>query len=98
MHQLNVRNVDDALWRELKRRAAATGTSMGDLLNDILRDWLAEHQECPPPDARERAYSGVGILKDLAPGVSLIDDLFEMRRLDWEDEQRTFAEHSNQSS
>jgi hypothetical protein len=72
-----------------------SGMPVGDLLNHVLRDWLDQHPETPPSDARERAHSITGMLAHLAPGEDSFKDLKEMRRLDWEDEEHFFAEHSN---
>jgi predicted amidophosphoribosyltransferase len=90
MHQLNVRNVDEALWDEVKQRAQRMHVPVGTLLNSILREWVHQHQAGLPADARERARRGMGIMKDLAPGVSLVDDVLEMRRLDREREERLY--------
>ena len=88
MQQLNVRNIDDALWREVKQRAVQAGVSVGELLNRILAEWLEGHKNLPPADARERARRGRGMLAHLASGTSFTDELHRMRREDFEREER----------
>ena len=90
MQQLNVRNVDDALWDEVRQRAQRMHMPVGKLLNSILREWVDTHQSVPSADAWERAGRLRGMLSDLAPGVSAVEDLFEMRRLDREREERLY--------
>lgn len=38
---VNVRGVDEHLWRELRAAAVRRNTPLGALLNDIVRQWLA---------------------------------------------------------
>ena len=52
-----IRNLDEAAYRQLKARAALTGRTIGDLLNDAIRSYLAR----PVPLLRESS------LADLAP-------------------------------
>jgi plasmid stability protein len=87
MNQLNVRNVDDDLWRELKQRAVQSGTSVGELLNRILSDWLGR-QDTAPADARERARRGRGILSEVPQSVSLTEQLHSLRQADVERESQ----------
>ncbi|HVA23893.1 MAG TPA: hypothetical protein VMW62_05815 [Chloroflexota bacterium] len=88
MNQLNVRNVDESLWQEVKVRAANNGVPVGELLNRIIADWLADHREITREEARRRAERGCGILRDIPVDVSrrdipadasLVDVLFQMR-------------------
>jgi plasmid stability protein len=51
-----IRNLDEGAYRELKARAALTGRTIGDLVNDAIRSYLAR------PDALRR-----GSLSDLRP-------------------------------
>jgi plasmid stability protein len=52
-----IRNLDEAAYRQLKARAALTGRTIGDLLNEAIRSYLAR----PEPPAGRRS------LADLAP-------------------------------
>jgi plasmid stability protein len=52
-----IRNLDEAAYRELKARAALTGKTIGDLLNDAIRSYLAR----PVPLSKR------GSLRDLVP-------------------------------
>lgn len=38
---VNVRGIDGDLWRQLRAVAALRGLSLGALLNQIFREWLA---------------------------------------------------------
>ena len=88
MEQLNVRNIDDALWAEVKRRAREAGLSAGECLNRILAEWIDRQGHTAADDARQRAARGRGILKDLAPGASFTRDLHALRQLELERERR----------
>ena len=88
--QLNVRNVDETLWREVKRHAAKKGQPVGELLNKILADWLANQRSAPPADAAERARRGLGMLARLAPGFSATEELRRVRDNDVRRENELF--------
>jgi hypothetical protein len=51
-----IRNLDERAYRELKARAALTGRTIGDLVNEAIRAYLAR----PAPVGR-------GSLRDLVP-------------------------------
>jgi plasmid stability protein len=51
-----IRNLDESAYRELKARAALTGKTIGQLVNEAIRSYLAR------PDIRRR-----GSLRDLMP-------------------------------
>ena len=46
-----IRNLDEDVYRQLKARAALHGTTVGELMNEALRAWLAV------PDAGSRRRS-----------------------------------------
>jgi plasmid stability protein len=98
MNQLNIRNVDERLWCQVKARAAAANQPVGELLNRILEEWLDSQNNKPPADALERARKARGILADLAPGVSFVEELFKMRREDVEKEEREFQEYQRRKA
>jgi hypothetical protein len=52
-----IRNIDEKLYRALKARAAETGRTLGETLNDAIRAYLAQ----PALQAGERS------LRDLVP-------------------------------
>lgn len=52
-----IRNLDQQAYREIKARAALTGRTVGELINEAIRAYLAR----PAPTAR------VGSLRDLSP-------------------------------
>lgn len=52
-----IRNLDDAAYRQLKARAALSGRTIGELVNDAIRAYLAR----PQPTLGERS------LADLVP-------------------------------
>jgi hypothetical protein len=41
MSNTSVRDVDPDLWRQLRAAALMQGLTIGELLNRIIRDWLA---------------------------------------------------------
>jgi plasmid stability protein len=92
MNQLNVRNVDEALWREFRARATRRGVSAGDLLNEALRDWLGGDLSAAarPPDAAERTGRIRGMWKDRRPRGGWDDELDRMRLEELLDEARGF--------
>jgi len=75
--------LDDELLREAKRRAAESGRTLGDVIEDALREALLRHR---PDEPRSRVslptFGGGG--RGLMPGVDLDDsaallDLMERR-------------------
>jgi hypothetical protein len=40
--QTSVRDLDADLWRQLRMAALSQGVPVGQLLNQIIRDWLAK--------------------------------------------------------
>jgi plasmid stability protein len=52
-----IRNLDEATYRELKARAALTGKTIGELVNEAIRTYLAR------PDIHAKR----GSLRDLRP-------------------------------
>jgi plasmid stability protein len=52
-----IRNLDEAAYRALKARAALTGKSIGELVNEAIRSYLAR------PDVEAKS----GSLQDLRP-------------------------------
>lgn len=41
MAHTSVRDVDPELWRQLRAAALVDGKNVGELLNEIIREWLA---------------------------------------------------------
>lgn len=62
-------NLDDELMRSLKRRAADTGRTMTDLMEEALRDMLSRD---PSPEA-EGEFRWVTVRGRVQPGVDLTD-------------------------
>jgi len=54
---MTIRNIDAAIYRELKARAALTGKTIGETLNEAIQCYLAS-----PPPVPKRAS-----LRDLVP-------------------------------
>ena len=52
-----IRNIDKEVYRRIKARAAVAGRTVGDVLNDAMRLYLAQ------PEMREKR----GSLRDLRP-------------------------------
>jgi plasmid stability protein len=52
-----IRNLDEGAFRQLKAQAALSGRTIGDLVNEAIRAYLA----------RPGAAPGRGSLRDLAP-------------------------------
>jgi plasmid stability protein len=52
-----IRNLDETVYRELKARAARTGQTIGDLVNEAIRSYLAR------PGLQPKR----GSLRDLTP-------------------------------
>jgi hypothetical protein len=46
--QVMVRGIDPVVWRQVKAAAALRGLTLGQLLNAILREWLAQPQNGKP--------------------------------------------------
>ncbi len=69
--------IDDQLYRELKARAGATGRSVGDLIEDAVRDSLRPTDAAASTPLRPLPVSGGG---GLMPGVDL-DDNAALREL-----------------
>ncbi len=42
-----IRNLDDDVYRQLKARAALRGATVGELMNEALRAWLARPEGGP---------------------------------------------------
>jgi hypothetical protein len=78
--QLNVRNVDERVWRRVRQEAARQGVPCGRLLNRILWMWAAGLDALSAEDRAARAARANGIFKDVAPGRSLVDELIADRR------------------
>ena len=57
-----IRNLDEGAYRELKARAALTGRTIGELVNEAIRRYLAEPEK-PGSEKPSRVRS----LRDLAP-------------------------------
>lgn len=61
-----IRNLDDDIYRQLKAQAALRGATVGELMNEAIREWLAapgrelgrrslsELRPEPYPDGNER--------------------------------------------
>lgn len=71
MAQLIVRNLDEAVKRELQRRAARHGRSMEEEVRDILRDAVKDR-------GRERKGLGTRIAERFK-GIELEEDIPELR-------------------
>lgn len=59
--------IDDALYREVKERAARQGRSVGQLIEDALRRSLITEDRIAPQPVSLPVYGGSGVL----PGVDL---------------------------
>lgn len=71
MAQLIVRNLDEAVKRELQKRAARHGRSMEEEVRDILRDAVK---------ARGRTQKGLGTqIAERFKGIELEEDIPELR-------------------
>jgi hypothetical protein len=44
MSNINVRDVDSRIWREFRSTALTEGLTVGQLLNKVLGEWLAEQK------------------------------------------------------
>ncbi|HLG74361.1 MAG TPA: hypothetical protein VK009_28415 [Chloroflexota bacterium] len=96
MNQLNVRNVDEALWREFRARATKRGIPAGDLLNEALQDWLGRDPAAShPADAAERTRRVRGIWSDRKPSGGWDAELDRMRLEELLDEARGFMVDPN---
>ncbi len=42
-----IRNLDEDIYRQLKARAALAGTTVGELINEAIRAWLARPAGLP---------------------------------------------------
>lgn len=42
-----IRNLDDEIYRQLKAQAALRGTTVGELMNEAIREWLATPSRQP---------------------------------------------------
>jgi len=84
---LRMRPLNVDLWRQVKRWALESGTSLSELLNRILGDCL-ERRELSASGARERARRGRGVMSDISPAVSLADELHALRQSEVEREHR----------
>jgi antitoxin FitA len=71
MAQLIVRNLDEAVKRELQRRAARHGRSMEEEVRDILRDAVKDR-------GQERKGLGTRIAERFK-GIELEEDIPELR-------------------
>lgn len=76
-------SIDDQLFADLKRRAADTGRTMGDLIEDALRESLARRQHVGarlpvhlPTDGEGGLQPGV----DLDDSAALLDFMEEVDR------------------
>jgi antitoxin FitA len=71
MAQVIVRNLDEAVKRKLKRRAARHGHSMEEEIRDILRDAVKNEG---------RAHKGLGSeIAELFKGIGLKEPIQELR-------------------
>ncbi|NHN56448.1 type II toxin-antitoxin system VapB family antitoxin [Calidifontibacter sp. DB0510] len=61
--------IDDALLREARARAAATGQSLGDVVDDALRLLMRHRPAMPTEPVEIPVFGGSG----LRPGVDLED-------------------------
>lgn len=62
-------NLDDELMRTLKRRAAETGRTMTEMIEEALREMLAR----PSQGREEREFRWVTVKGKVRPGVDLSD-------------------------
>ncbi len=61
-------SIDDALLMEAKRRAAERGQTLGELVEDHLREGLARARPTTPPSEEIPVFHGRGGLR---PGVDI---------------------------
>lgn len=59
--------IDDALYRRVKSRAAQTGRTVSEVVEDALREALRPRRRAVPPLPELPVYGGSGVL----PGVDL---------------------------
>jgi hypothetical protein len=61
--------IDDAIYRRAKERAARTGTTVSEVIEDAVREALRPRQGLPEPLPELPVYGGSGTM----PGVELAD-------------------------
>lgn len=59
--------IDDALYRRVKSRAAQTGRTVSDVVEDAVRESFQARRRPVPPVSELPVYGGSGVL----PGVDL---------------------------
>jgi hypothetical protein len=76
--------IDDGLYRRVKTRAAATGRTVGEVIEDAVRAALRARPEGPSELPPLPVFGGSGVLPgvDLASNVALRDLLDEGTGLD----------------
>lgn len=62
-------NLDDRLMRALKRRAAETGRTMTELMEEALREMLARSSE----PSKDREFQWVTVRGKVRPGIDITD-------------------------
>lgn len=62
-------NLDDQLMRTLKQRAAETGRTMTEMIEEALREMLAR----PVEPAEPREFSWVTVRGKVRPGIDIAD-------------------------
>lgn len=68
-------NIDDELYRRIKRRKADTGQTITSLVHDAVRMYFARCVDEPKPDTELPVFHGTGVLPgiDLYSNSSLLD-------------------------
>ena len=60
-------NIDDELYRRIKRRKADSGKTITALVDDAIRMYFARCVDAPKPDTDLPVFHGTGVL----PGINL---------------------------
>lgn len=70
--------IEDGLYRRLKARAAETGRTVGELVEDAVREALGRRPARPTKVRSLPVYGGSGVL----PGVDLASNVALRERMD----------------
>ena len=64
-----IRNLDEVAYRQLKARAALSGRTIGDVVNDAIRAYLAR----PEPGTGQRSLADI-LPEDYGPGQERLSE------------------------
>lgn len=76
--------IDDQLLRRLKERSARTGRTVGELIEDAVREALDRREKASPEVTPLPVYGGTGVLPgvDLTSSGSLVEAMDQDEELD----------------